>query len=264
MNSTTDILQTFDSVQLSQIDAVKLLNRVDTKFLVKATRLPELLECLRDDYLVLEINQVRMSNYKTVYFDTPDFFYYYQHQTGRLERLKIRLRTYLETNQSFIEIKVKNNHSKTTKKRIAIAGIEGMKDKKVQKLIKSKSDRFDEIIPVIEVYYSRITLVNKEFTERLTIDTGLNYKSDSASADFSGLCIMELKQDKSSKSALRELLREKRVFQTSLSKYCLGIASLYPEVKKNNIKEKMRFVNKLCCDNELPKTDWLTTDISSN
>lgn len=261
MTTTADILKTFEPIQLSQIDAVKLLNRIDTKYLVKAVMLQELLQCLNKDYLVLEINQVRMCKYKTIYFDTPDFYYYYQHQTGRLERLKIRLRTYLETGQSFIEIKVKNNHSKTSKKRISIIGIEDLKDKKVEKLIKAKSDKYDEIIPVIEVYYSRITLVNKEFTERLTIDTELNYKSDSATVDYSGLCIMELKQDKASKSVSRELLKEKRIFPTSVSKYCMGIARLYPEVKKNNIKDKLRLIDKLCSSNNLLMADKLTPTI---
>jgi len=253
LKSFNDILNDFEPVQLSQIDSVKLLNRVDTKFLIKVSDLSDLLLKLEDDYFILEINGVRMSNYRTLYYDTPYFYFYYQHQCGRFSRLKIRLRTYMETGQSFLEIKVKNNHSKTSKNRIPIPDSDSLKEKSYKNFLKSCTDKYKEIIPVVDVAYSRITLVNKAFTERLTIDTGLNFKNETSSAGYSGLCILELKQDKSARSPLREILREKRIFESSLSKYCLGIASLYPEVKKNNIKEKIRFVNKLCSGEDVIK-----------
>jgi hypothetical protein len=249
LKDINEILNSFESVQLSQIDSVKLLNRVDNKFIVKSCRLPEILECLKDEYFVLEVNGVRMSLYDTVYYDTPEFFYYYQHQNGRLSRVKIRVRTYKETEQSFLEIKVKNNHNQTQKDRICITGLDVLKEKKCKKFLKSWTEKYKEIIPIIEVLYYRTTLVNKDFTERLTIDSGLNFKTENGAADFSGLCIVELKQDKLAKSPIREILREHRVFKSSLSKYCLGIASLYPNVKRNKIKVKMRLINKLCNGN---------------
>lgn len=249
MEVVAKILKDFESVLLSQIGSVKLLNRVDTKFLLNVSALPRLLECLTKDYFVLEVNEQRMCHYQTVYYDTADFFYYNIHQTGRLPRTKVRIRTYLDNNQSFLEVKRKNNHGKTYKDRIAVTEGEKNIDKKYGKFLKSKLDMAADISPVLEVRYHRTTLVNKDFTERLTIDTGLNYKSGNGSADFSNLCIIELKQDKSSKSYIRDVLREHRIFKSSLSKYCLGIASLYPEVRKNNIKQKIRLINKLCNEN---------------
>jgi hypothetical protein len=133
-------------------------------------------------------------HYDTVYFDTQDFYYYYVHQTGRLPRTKVRIRTYLETGQSFLEIKVKNNHKKTSKVRIPIETAEILADKKSRKFLKQKIERYKDIVPVIEVIYSRTTLVNKDFSERLTIDTGLKFKAGDRDSDFSNLCIIELKQ----------------------------------------------------------------------
>ncbi|HOZ30554.1 MAG TPA: polyphosphate polymerase domain-containing protein [Bacteroidales bacterium] len=231
MNSIDEILQTFDTVLLEQLDSVKLLNRVDAKYVLKTTLLPEILNNLKNDYFVLEINNKRASHYKTLYFDTPDFCFFYQHQTGRLERTKIRIRTYLETGISFLEIKTKNNHSKTSKERMPILKPEDINDKTCQKFLRKKIDKDTILKPVIEVKYSRITLVNKSFSERLTIDTDLNYKIDGKTLEFLGLCIMELKQDKTAKSTVRDVLREKHIFVSSLSKYCLGVASLYPQVK---------------------------------
>jgi hypothetical protein len=249
VRSIPEILSGFESVQLEQLDAVKLLNRVDTKFLLHVSSLPSLLDALSKGYYVLEIKEQRMSHYDTVYYDTRDFFYYYVHQTGRLPRTKIRIRTYMETGQSFLEIKVKNNHKKTAKDRILIESAEILADKKSRKFLKQKVERYKDIVPVIKVLYSRTTLVNKDFSERLTIDTGLKFMNGGQVADFADLCIIELKQDKSSKSFIREVLREHRIFESSLSKYCLGVATLYPEVKKNNIKQKIREIKKLCHEN---------------
>jgi hypothetical protein len=249
VRTIAEILSDFESVQLEQLDAVKLLNRVDTKFLLHVSSLPNLLDALSVGYYVLEINGQRMSHYDTMYFDTQDFHYYYVHQTGRLPRTKVRIRTYMETCQSFLEIKVKNNHKKTSKVRIPIETAEILADKKSRKFLKQKIERYKDIVPVIEVIYSRTTLVNKDFSERLTIDTGLKFKVGDRDSDFSDLCIIELKQDKSSKSFIRDVLREHRIFESSLSKYCLGIATLYPEVRKNNIKQKIREIKKLCHEN---------------
>jgi hypothetical protein len=249
MSSLHEILQLFEPVRLEQLDSVKLLNRVDTKFLLQADILPDILKSMQKDYFVLEINSSRICHYNTIYLDTPEFYFYNQHQTGRLERVKIRVRTYLETGKSFLEIKTKNNHSKTAKDRISISGIGEIKCMKYQKFLQKKTDKTKILNPVIEVLYSRITLVNREFTERLTIDTDLSYKNDNKSIQVSNLCIIELKQDKTAKSPVRKVLRDKRIFVSSLSKYCLGIASLYPQVKRNNIKEKIRNINKICYEN---------------
>ncbi|MDD3858966.1 MAG: polyphosphate polymerase domain-containing protein [Bacteroidales bacterium] len=249
MSSLHEILQLFEPVRLEQLDSVKLLNRVDTKFLLQADILPDILKSMQKDYFVLEINSSRICHYNTIYLDTPEFYFYNQHQTGRLERVKIRVRTYLETGKSFLEIKTKNNHSKKAKDRISISGIGEIKCKKYQKFLQKKTDKTKILNPVIEVLYSRITLVNREFTERLTIDTDLSYKNDNKSIQVSNLCIIELKQDKTAKSPVRKVLRDKRIFVSSLSKYCLGIASLYPQVKQNNIKEKIRNINKICYEN---------------
>ena len=120
MRTVSEILADFAPVSLEQLDSVKLLNRVDTKFLLNANSLPALLESLKQNYFILEINAQRSSSYDTVYYDTNDFYYYRIHQTGRLPRTKIRMRTYLETGKSFLEIKIKNNHKKTFKDRISI------------------------------------------------------------------------------------------------------------------------------------------------
>ena len=247
MQSIIDILSQFEAVSLEQIEAVKLMNRIDSKYLLRIDTLPELLAELKNKYLILNVNGQNISRYHTRYYDTKEFSLYHQHQTGRLPRTKIRKRTYLETAESFLELKQKNNHRKTFKNRILL--IESSKDeenKNLKKLIKISSINSEDLQQVLNVYYSRITLVNKAFTERLTIDTKLSFSNDFTHTNYAGLCIIELKQNRLEQSPVRLLLKQKRIFPTSLSKYCLGIASLYEKAQKNNIKEKIRFINKLC------------------
>ncbi len=47
MESVTDILAKFSPITLEEMSAVKLMNRIDTKYLVCTTRLPEILGLLQ-------------------------------------------------------------------------------------------------------------------------------------------------------------------------------------------------------------------------
>jgi len=248
LEKLSQILETFESVGLGDIESVKLLNRVDTKFVFAASKLENLLQQLSNDYYVLEIENCKRCDYLTVYYDTAEYYFYYQHQTGRYPRGKVRVRTYLNTGQTFLEIKIKNNHSKTFKDRIVIKSEEDILKKKSKKFIESRLPvSTDELKPDIKVRYSRITLVSRNFSERLTIDMNLSFEFGDNSTDLKQLAILELKQDKNSKSPARAIMLKERIFKSGLSKYCLGIAFIHPEVKTNNIKEKIRKINKLCC-----------------
>ncbi len=245
MNSLHKILDTFDSVGLKQIDSVKLMNRVDTKFVFAKTKLSGVLQELMKDYYVLEIKDKRVSGYKTMYYDSEDFICYYMHQHGRVNRYKFRTREYLETGKLFFEMKIKNNHKKTSKSRISRKDNKfNISQEHIDFVTKKMGKSIEDFKGVLWVDYHRISLVSKKFTERLTIDLDLTFSNEIDTKIFDNLVILELKQDKSAASLVREVLQSKKIFQVSLSKYCLGIASLYP-VKTNNINEKIRLINKL-------------------
>src|SRR4051794_11392540 len=57
---------------LAQLDAVALLNRIDTKFLLTGSQFVEILPRLAQEYLVLDVQGRRLHQYQTLYFDTPD------------------------------------------------------------------------------------------------------------------------------------------------------------------------------------------------
>ena len=113
----------FDPIGLDEMDAQKLQNRMDTKFLFDAALLPEILADVCSDYSALYINGTNIQPYLSLYFDTLSYDNYFAHHNGKRPRFKIRMRKYLNGDESFLEIKEKDNKDRTIKKRMEIAEI---------------------------------------------------------------------------------------------------------------------------------------------
>lgn len=58
-------------ISLAEMAGVKLMNRIDTKFVAPACLLPEILRLAQQDYYVQEIDGQRLTAYDTLYYDTP-------------------------------------------------------------------------------------------------------------------------------------------------------------------------------------------------
>jgi len=114
------ILQQFDPITLEEMSGIRLMNRIDTKFVTTLPVLMQLLQMAQGEYRVQEIGQERNMRYDTTYFDTLDFNMFHVHQTGHTGRQKLRFRTYVSSNLQFMEVKTKNNHGRTKKKRIQV------------------------------------------------------------------------------------------------------------------------------------------------
>ena len=72
MQDLNTTISRFNSINLDQMDEVKLMSRTDTKFAFKYTKLLTLLNRMRESYKVLEINDKRIHDYKSLYFDTAE------------------------------------------------------------------------------------------------------------------------------------------------------------------------------------------------
>lgn len=241
------IISTFDPISLAEMKSVRLMNRVDTKFVTTMPRLLQLLALARGEYFAQDVDGVRNSAYTTLYYDTPGLDMYIMHHNGCLGRQKVRVREYLDSHLMFLEVKNKNNHRRTRKKRIAIEefNIDG----------KAKRDFLqvlcwwdvDTLEPALRNWFTRITLVNKAMTERVTIDTGLRFHSFRSGIDTSldQAVIIELKRDGNQPSPLLAMLRELHIHPHGFSKYCMGTALSNPGVKQNRLKPKLHYVDRL-------------------
>jgi hypothetical protein len=119
LQEIADILSKFSPIAIAQMDEVKLLNRTDTKYILSVEQLEKILPQLTKDYTCLEVANTRMSSYKTLYFDTPERTFYHHHHNGKPNRYKVRMRQYVESNLTFLEIKHKIK-GRTDKSRIKI------------------------------------------------------------------------------------------------------------------------------------------------
>lgn len=233
------------------MDKVKLMNRIDTKFMVPLDKLEYLLQKATENYRVVEISGHRTLPYSSIYFDTEDYHMYTIHHNGKLNRQKIRMRSYLSSGVSFLEIKTKNNKRRTKKKRIQIDSrkFEHILLEEAEKdLITSKTPfNPDELSPSLQNFFSRITLVDKKETERVTLDINLQYRlvNSSECVHVKNLVIVELKQDGNNTSYFKEWLLDLSVLPKGMSKYCLGMVLTHDNIKTNRFKQKLRYINKL-------------------
>ena len=247
----SSILESFSPVSLEEMDAVKLLNRIDTKYLTCEDTLLKVLEdASAAGYRALLVNGVKLTPYNSVYFDTSGLRMFLDHHNRRLVRQKVRTRVYLKSSQTFLEIKRKNNHGRTKKKRIGIPPSELMNFAQDRSactyLEKHSAFTPEELSPVISTAFSRITLVNPAETERLTIDIGLNFSNfrTGKKASLEDAVIIELKQDGHAPSPMKGILLAHRVKPVRLSKYCIAVTLTDASVKSNRFKLKLRKIEK--------------------
>ncbi|MGQ1948342.1 polyphosphate polymerase domain-containing protein [Geofilum sp. OHC36d9] len=248
------VLQDFNPIGLDDVAAVKLMNRVDSKFVVPFFLVPDILEQASLFYFVQEIQQRRIANYHTTYWDTPDFRLYYAHINGKLNRCKVRVRTYVDTFQHFLEVKSKSNKGRTNKIRIPVEIALALEASDFCFLHQQMPDfPVGTLQPVLNNQFFRITLVSCAMDERLTIDFNLSFSRPDGLKDLkvSPLVIIELKQDKNVNSPIASILLENRVKATGLSKYCLGVSQLYENVKYNIYKSKVQFLKKQLHDESI-------------
>ncbi len=247
MNHITPLLAQFDPISLKEMDRVKLQDRVDTKFMFKDSILPGLFSKMKEDYKLLEIDGLRFNHYETLYFDTEKFGLYIRHHNGKLNRYKFRSRRYVESNLNFFEVKFKNNKGRTIKDRIKRPDIVSTIADKSHELITSISNVDPATLhPKLWVNYVRMTFVNKHSEERLTIDTQLTFKDEAQTILYKGLVIAEVKQGSArDKSPFIDLMRMYSIAHKSISKYCLGVITLNPKIKRNRFKPTLLYLNKL-------------------
>ncbi|MBQ8157677.1 MAG: polyphosphate polymerase domain-containing protein [Prevotella sp.] len=242
-----NIIQSFSPITLAEMSSVKLMNRTDTKFVTTLPQLMALLEMAQDDYFAQEIDGQRNMLYDTTYFDTRTFEMYQEHQTGHTNRQKIRFRTYVSSNLQFMEIKTKNNHGRTKKKRIEVADMDLHDESKRQFIGQHLHFDVDDLIPHMHNYFHRITLVNRAKTERLTIDTSLEFNNIQTHEhrEMGDLVIIELKRDGLIFSPVLEMLRKLHIHPHGFSKYCMGAAMTNEHLLINRFKPKLRDVERI-------------------
>ncbi|MBI1836697.1 MAG: polyphosphate polymerase domain-containing protein [Flavobacteriia bacterium] len=241
------VLSEFCPISLNEMDEVKLMNRVDTKFAFSFIEFKAILNEISNDYKVLEIEGTRTPFYESLYYDESNFKFYNDHHVGRVDRFKVRFRKYVESNLTFLEIKHKIK-GRTKKSRIVVDSIPATLDEKQLFFLKKNISKTINLTPKLWNSFHRITLVNNELKERLTLDFQLTFKWSDNKKEFNNLVIAELKQEIVNRnSPFFKLMKNKQIRPYRLSKYCIGAIELYGKenIKYNRFKEKLLKLQKI-------------------
>lgn len=238
-------------ISLDEMKSVKLMNRTDTKFVAPRCALAQILKRAHQMEYMVQYTTGALNSYSTIYYDTTALEMYTMHHNRKLCRQKVRSRTYIESDISFLEIKNKNNRGRTKKIRISVpctdTSLIKQNDEAVKFIEKNTKYLFSNLRPALTTEFSRITLVNKEKTERITIDLNVNFHNFSHNNDdnLNDIIIIELKQDGRYVSTMRQILRDLRIMPFKISKYCVGTALTNPDAKTNRFKKKIILLRKI-------------------
>lgn len=251
VDSLMNTLNQFKTHNLSDQDRASLLDRVDDKFVIKHADLSELFTSMLPDYTLLNQGDIYRFQYETNYFDTENFKLFHMHHAGKSNRLKLRIRNYIDSKKSFFEIKKKNNKGLTTKLR-------------KQRAFLFSSSKFDDAFlknAFIEltyplkskliVRYQRITFMHKHANQRITIDTQLHFFDPNAkqSCEIKDGAIIEIKRQRGDHSlkhsSVHQYLKQKGYRTNTFSKYCMGcLLCQIPNIKHNNFKANLIAIKK--------------------
>jgi hypothetical protein len=237
----------FAPISLDDMDAVALLDRIDTKYVLSTRQLMRALAEIQQEYWMLSINRVRLNPYHTLYFDTPQFDLFAAHASGRAERYKVRSREYCGTHQSFLEVKHKNRKDRTIKERIPTGEtVMAFTPELTHWLQQVSPIDGSQLEPKLWNSFTRMTLVSQRSCERVTLDVDIALISADRMISLGGIAVAEVKMDDAHcTSPFIEQMRAQRVRPRGFSKYAVGVAMLYRQVKKNALKPQLLWIEKM-------------------
>jgi hypothetical protein len=233
-------LAVFETITLDELrnSDARLMSRREKKFLMTFEQWSGLISGLTSSYRALEIKDTRIGRYETLYYDTESFTTYLQHHNGKANRFKLRFRHYCSTDETYLEVKERQNTGRTVKKRMETDGIPELSAKGPKAFLKS-SFPYDSsgFHPVLTTKYSRVTLVSNDLRERITFDLFPSFCQNGTTYSYPGVVVGEIKYDRSLfLSPGLTALRMMGIRKSGFSKYCIGVSLLYNGQKHNRFK----------------------------
>ena len=231
-------------ITLAELNAAaELLTRVDRKYVLTPDVVATFVAALPASARVLQIDGIRSFRYTSTYFDTDGFDSFLHTARRRPRRGKVRSRTYLDSRQTFLEVKARRR-GHTVKSRIPweTRSLDHQAEDFVTRTLADSGVELDgELSPVLHVDYRRSTILLPEAEARITIDSDLTYRLVEAAGAWPvrGLLIVETKSGTRPSPADRLLWRLGNR-PRGISKYATGLAALRPELPRNRWHRLLR------------------------
>ena len=218
----------------------ELQTRVDRKYFVPAELFHQLIARLADEMQVLEIDGRRTFGYESFYFDTPQLSTYRAHLQRRRQRFKARTRTYTDTGLCMFEVKLTGARGETVKQRVPHPQElrAELTDDALNHLGSTLRDAYHQDLPAglrptLVTSYRRTTFVSRTGEARLTCDVGLVCGDVEHEVRDTGTHVLVESKSAGRGSAPDRILRELGVRPAKVSKYCVAVAALHPELPSN-------------------------------
>jgi hypothetical protein len=237
--SLQDIFNRLPPTYLDEVRIAALQDRIDTKYLLTEEQAAAIFDRLLDRYKVLEVEGYRGGHYRTLYFDTPALDMFSAHHAGVRPRFKVRMRSYVDSRISFLEVKRKTNRNRTVKTRIPAEAALTIGDEGAAFLATQCPYNPADLVPRIYNEFIRVTLVGMQHVERLTLDFAVSLGIDDIRVDLPGLVVVEVKQKKlTAQAGIFRQLHDLHLLPTSFSKYVFATTQLTEDVRQNRFKER--------------------------
>ncbi|MFC4638340.1 polyphosphate polymerase domain-containing protein [Deinococcus hohokamensis] len=243
-----DMIGGFEAISLAETQRAALMDRMERKYLTTIDGLLKLLPALWPHYQALEVGRARLQGYVSLYHDTTDFSMYLAHHNGRARRHKVRTRHYCQTGQTFLELKQRDPSGRTRKARVAVTGppSEAVAAERPFLAAHLPLLAHTPLEPKLEVQCDRLTLVGRSHDERLTFDLHLAVASMQVRCRLPALVVIELKRaGTGGRSPFDGLARQMGLHDQAFSKYGVGCALLYPQLKRNAFKPSLLTLSRL-------------------
>ena len=85
-----------------------------------------------------------------------------------------------------------------------------------------------QLVVILSNTFQRITFVNNEFTERMTLDFNISFSNTMETKALTDYYVLEIKQPKSTNSPIVNALKLDGIRQRGFSKYIYGVMLLHP------------------------------------
>ncbi len=240
-----DLLGKFDPVGLDELTAAAdLQTRQDRKYLVPLAELSSLLKQAGPSTRILTIDELRRFRYRSTYFDTPSLQSYFDAARRRPSRFKVRTRHYVDTGHCVLEVKTRDRRGLTVKHREHCEPVEEADltpaGRRFVESIAQTVEAAPHLTPHLTVTYHRSTLLLAESRARVTIDTELTWRGpDGRCLNLGPVVLVETKTE-GRPCFVDRLLWKARHRPTTISKYCTGLAALYPHLPSNKWNRVLR------------------------
>jgi hypothetical protein len=243
------LVERFPAISIEGMDDVASLEqRFDRKYIVSEDDAKIFFEMLPDSLAALEITEKRSFAYESWYFDTADLESFRATAHRRRRRWKVRTRTYLDSQKSLVEVKLRDHRGRSLKSRLpenfSVAPsltVEGIKF--VNKVL-GREGLAETLRTTLRTSYERISVVDIENGVRLTADLGVKCEATEGKETSINGVVIETKSPHGSASIDRVLWRCGHR-PVRLSKYGTGLAAINSELSRSKwhrtINQHFRF-----------------------